>query len=241
MKMRSLYQGGLKKSRAGILDPVNCDPAGELLLLWPTPIYIFRNDPQHCSWHVDLVQEIVQRIEDEKGFRANWKKSDFFKWRTPKVEEFMAFLRQHIDKRIEFDVKPRAVDTFEWGWKAWVNVLPQGGWHQPHIHEKSTLSFIYYLEVPSTVTPASILADLERGEVSGGVLQFQDPRGSSPYMSCEGIDTVASAAVRLLPSDGVLCIFPSFLSHFVAPNTSDNRRISIAGNVFGIKPRRVFR
>lgn len=235
MKVRSQYRGGSKTNLSSFIDEANIDPSGELLLLWPTPIYLYRHDPAGSPWHDDLRNEISRRSSVERTFRADWKRSDFFTWSGPGMDGFRAFLREHVRTRIAFDVNEKNVDRIKWDWNGWVNILPKNGWHQPHIHEKSTLSFIYYIQVVSKIEIAHMTTGIERGEAGGGILQFADPRGAAPYMAAECIDNVSSASVRLCPAEGLLCIFPSFLSHFVAPNTTSDGRISIAGNVFGIK------
>jgi hypothetical protein len=234
MKIRNFDNGGQKTASASFIDLDGVGPSGELLLLWSTPIYLCQHNQAASSWDTALKEEIEQRAKGGREFRADWRKSDFMRWEGPGVVGFREYLRFHIEARIAHELPLISSTHLEWNWNGWVNDRTGSAWHAPHIHEKSTLSFIYYVKAPDIHREMAI-ANAGRGEVSDGVLQFLDPRGASPYMSCEVIDNVLSSAVRIIPRPGLLVIFPSFLSHFVAPAGKIDRRVSVAGNVFQIR------
>lgn len=216
---------------ANLLDSARLAESGETVLLWPTPIYLARNGRVDNGWHARLVDEVMQRISTGRNFRGDWADSDLFAWAEQPGEDFRRFIMSHLH---------RAISYYRPGWSfrvscqlsAWVNVKTSASWHQPHIHENSTLSYVYYLLAPA-VDAADIKPEL--GEVGGGVLQLNDPRGAAPYMSCQ-LSSVFSSAVRIAPAAGLLLIFPSYLVHFVAPSDKNEPRISIAGNIFALEP-----
>jgi uncharacterized protein (TIGR02466 family) len=233
MKIRNFHAGGAKTVERSFVQKERSEHDSELIMLWPTPVYLGKNNEQP-NWHAALNQSIQDKVADRE-FRGDWFNADFFSLSLDGIEGFKTFLRMHVLRRIEFEIADSSRVRLTWNWNGWVNVLPGSTWHQPHIHEKSTLSFVYYLKVDENIDRAQLTENALKGDIRGGVLQFLDPRGSAPYMSCETIDNVFSSAVRIIPENGLLVLFPSFLSHFVAPITSEAVRISIAGNVFNIK------
>jgi uncharacterized protein (TIGR02466 family) len=234
MRIRNFHSGGVKTVARSFVEKSALEQEPELLLLWPTPVYLAKNEDL-SAWHAVLNKSIAEKMLNRE-FRGDWFNADFFSSLVMDGKEgFTTFLRKHVLSRIKHEIDDTGLRNLTWNWNGWVNVLPGSTWHQPHIHEKSTLSFVYYLKVDENIDRARLTADATRGDVRGGIIQFMDPRGSAPYMSCETVDNVFSSCVRIIPENGLLLIFPSFLSHLVAPTTSDEVRVSIAGNVFNIK------
>lgn len=97
----------------------------------------------------------------------------------------------------------------------WANVIEgAGGFSRPHFHPHSkseTLTGVYY--------PQGLIETDDyfhnTWSQQEGCLVFLDPTGSHKTTS---IDTVES----------LLCIFPQWATHMVAPMTSDRRRYSIS-------------
>lgn len=231
MKIRNFHSGGSKTIERSFIDQSGLAQDPELLMLWPTPVYMARNNDL-VGWHAALEDSISKA---NREFRADWFKADFFSLKMEGVDGFANFLRRNVFKRIAHEVDNIDQYNTTWSWNGWVNALPGDTWHQPHIHEKSTLSWVYYVKVDAGLDRAKLAAEARKGDIRGGILQFLDPRGSAPYMACETVDNVFNSAVRVIPIKGLLIIFPSFLNHFVAPFVSNESRISIAGNVFNIK------
>tara|TARA_B110000908_G_scaffold1363_1_gene1729 strand:+ start:911 stop:1462 length:552 start_codon:yes stop_codon:yes gene_type:complete len=97
----------------------------------------------------------------------------------------------------------------------WANVIEgAGGFSRPHFHPSSkseTLTGVYY---PQGLIETDDYFHNTWSEQEG-CLVFLDPTGSHKTTS---IDTVES----------LLCIFPQWATHMVAPMTSDRRRYSIS-------------
>ena len=104
---------------------------------------------------------------------------------------------------------------------SWANVMQHGEWLIPHSHQRSSLSVVYSLE-PGNGGSVS-------DEPLNGHLMFSDPRlpQCCPYAPnfvqsfFRPIGDIASAMV----------IFPSHLTHMVAPYQGDKPRITIAWNI----------
>jgi uncharacterized protein (TIGR02466 family) len=99
----------------------------------------------------------------------------------------------------------------------WANVNAPGAAHAPHHHPNNFLSGSYYVTTP----PAA------------DTIQFHDPRPQTRIirppvreLSNENTDQVV---VRVQP--GTLLLFPAWLEHSVAPNRSDQLRISLSFNL----------
>ena len=98
--------------------------------------------------------------------------------------------------------------------ESWFNFCDIHGYQYDHTHPKSRISGVYYY--------ASTGED--------GSIRFQNP---NPIMQFNGFpsDRVGIDAVTYKPKVGRLLLFPSWLTHRVNLNNTDNQRISIAFNL----------
>ena len=98
----------------------------------------------------------------------------------------------------------------------WATVLKSGEHHPAHTHSNNFLSGTYYLHSDQ-----------------GASIMFQDPRPAAgvilPRMTEQ---TIANATLLTYASKrNRAIIFPSWLPHYVKPNKSTNKRISLAWNI----------
>jgi uncharacterized protein (TIGR02466 family) len=100
----------------------------------------------------------------------------------------------------------------------WANILRPGEAHAPHMHANNLLSGVYYVK--------SSDSELSR-------IYYQDPRGQSGIFVPRIKEyTHENANLWSFPSEeGTMFVFPSWLVHFVKPNTSGEDRISISFNI----------
>ena len=102
--------------------------------------------------------------------------------------------------------------------KAWINLNNSPFTSAPHIHQTAFYSGVYYVKAG----PGS------------GVIEFQSPIAAHPYTVIEGCiehnNEFNSYLWTEQPEEGKLIIFPSWLTHYVRPNTDNVDRISIAFN-----------
>jgi uncharacterized protein (TIGR02466 family) len=108
--------------------------------------------------------------------------------------------------------------------EAWVNISVPGASNAVHIHPNCHLSGVYYIQIPPNC----------------GSIYFRDPRIMSlmtrPAITAETVFTANEA--RMLPEEGRMYVFPSWLEHGVEVNRSDRDRISISFNVHIAPPAR---
>ena len=99
----------------------------------------------------------------------------------------------------------------------WANVASPSAHHRPHTHGNNYLSGVYYVQVTEGARS----------------IEFSDPRPQtriiSPPCNAESVRTrnVVSHKVR----EGMMILFPAWLSHSVPMNESDHERISISFNI----------
>ena len=107
------------------------------------------------------------------------------------------------------------------GWllEAWANVSESGAANAAHYHGASYWSAVYYVRA---------------GDGEGGELVLHDPR--FPYLDMHAPDLRFRDAggeqlIHTRPRSGMLILFPSWLTHSVAPWQGEGLRISIAINL----------
>ena len=135
-------------------------------------------------------------------------------------------------KKYEQIVKPQ-LDTYKVAYKkfynaelkslktisVWVNYMKAGEFNPPHTHANCRFSSVVFLKFPK-----KILEENQKHQAAS-----RGP-GAIEFMYGEKIlDNINSYPV--LPKEGDMFIFPSFVNHFVYPFKSKNvTRISIAAN-----------
>jgi uncharacterized protein (TIGR02466 family) len=106
---------------------------------------------------------------------------------------------------------------------SWFNFSTRGQYQEAHDHPENDLCAVYYHKAPENC----------------GSIKFHTPsvtnRSARLFSSVlKSLET--SAYVNYKPEKGKILIFPSFLTHSVLPNCSDDERISLACN-FQINPK----
>ena len=142
--------------------------------------------------------------------RGGWQ-SDTFLW---KEETFKPLLEKtvHITQSIIKDIssnQPEMVIRSMWG-----NINPKGGMNFTHVHPSGWMSGVYYIQLP---------------EGAEGIT-FQDPRPAR-MMDFQRSCLISDEYFSHKPKVGELLLFPSWLPHFVLPNTTEQDRISISFNI----------
>jgi uncharacterized protein (TIGR02466 family) len=101
---------------------------------------------------------------------------------------------------------------------AWININKHRDFNSSHKHVGCTFSGIYYVKVPK----------------DSGILEFTNPITELPYVigdwMIEEYNFFNSKSWKVIPEEGKLIMWPSWLMHSVKPNLSNDTRISIAFN-----------
>ena len=189
--------------------------------LWSTTIFQ-DNLHSHEAANINLSKIILEKNRVTKNMTEEYKSENFLKNNHDSVTWLKNNLVIAVNKYIyESKIKYNLQYTIF----AWANVNMKGDYHVPHNHPHSWLSGVYYVSMPNQRNDQSHRKDLAPSHIS-----FFDPRSHVNMLSIEG-DQQNRDEYRVLPKEGDLLLFPSFLQHMAHPNTSDSPRVSISFNV----------
>ena len=98
--------------------------------------------------------------------------------------------------------------------ESWYHVTKTNGMHEPHIHPSCSWCGIYYLK---------------SGNDDSGHTVFENPTKST-YIDRGNLFLNNMSTIRIKPQDGLLVLFPSYLSHYQALYKGTEDRIVVAFN-----------
>jgi uncharacterized protein (TIGR02466 family) len=96
---------------------------------------------------------------------------------------------------------------------SWFNINSKGDYNSPHVHPERAFSGVLYLKTPSNC----------------GSLVLRNPTPATHYPIKDDIDNFWGVW-KVAPTKGLFCMFPSYIEHYVEPNQSNQKRISVAFN-----------
>jgi uncharacterized protein (TIGR02466 family) len=189
----------------------------------PSPQPIF---PTHIWVHdlgPDVAAPMNQRLADmlDKLTRPrpqlppgnNWQ-TDQTLHKVPEFGELMsAFLAASAEILTKLDVVYSGIEISG----CWANVSPKGAIHLPHHHPNNYLSGIYYVHTTEGADRVTFYDPSQINDVLAPQLRAANKYNYKEY-------TIPAKPGRLV-------IFPSWLTHSVPENTSDQFRISISFNI----------
>jgi uncharacterized protein (TIGR02466 family) len=182
--------------------------------LYPTSVYhvdIYdeKENEEYKKFLLDLSEKDPGQVRSNRGgFQSNtllWKEEVF----KPLLEKSSHVIQSIISDIIKQEETPQIMIRSMWG-----NVNPRGGYNFTHVHPTGWMSGVYYIQIPNEESP----------------LVFEDPRPAR-MMDFQRSALLNDEYFAHRPEVGQLVLFPSWLPHFVNPNTSDDFRISISFNV----------
>jgi uncharacterized protein (TIGR02466 family) len=195
---------------------------GRVRLLFATPVVLAELE-QAGELNAALEQLILAKRGEDQGLklsnRGGWQSNhDFVGWsgeagRTL-INRACALASANVVRR---DGKPP-----RWSVDAWANISGPGAFNMPHVHGGTYWSAVYYVRV---------------GEGEGGELVLHDPRMPglrmhAPHLRFNNPGPELKAEIK--PKEGLLVLFPGWLSHSVEPWEGSGERISVAMNIRAI-------
>ena len=182
-------------------------------IVFPTNYYVIDIfDEYENQKYKDFLIHLSEQTNGEKRSNRNGWQSDTFLWKEKifnslldKVLENSKKIAMHLSKK---DV-PQMVIRSMWG-----NINPKGGFNFTHVHPSSWMSGVYYIQLPE----------------GNNEIVFEDPRPAR-MMDFQRSSLIKDEYFSHYSKVGQLLLFPSWLPHFVSPNTSNENRISISFNV----------
>lgn len=188
--------------------------------LWPTTI-LRRRLPGHDVANQELQRLILKMEAGRQDFTTDYRSGNLLTVENPAI----TWLRDCINRTVIDYLKRAGLDyPVNWSLQGWANVNRRGDYHDPHNHPHAYLSGTYYVTVPNPAPAPGNRPDLRPGAIS-----FYDPRGFA-NMTAIRDDRQIEAEFTHRPEAGDILLWPAFLMHFVHPNLSDEKRVSISFN-----------
>ena len=190
-----------------------------LLSLFPTPIW--------SGLIVDyekLNLKLLKYIEElRKSNPEGFKKSNSLGWHSADIN-----LNDDAPKYFLNSAKPiikEAIDDMQWDLNSlvsrvtnmWSIINPRNSSNLRHIHPNCFLSSSYYVKAPKNC----------------GNLVFHDPRSAATYKTAKTKKTTElnNDEYNIVPQEGLLVLFPSYVHHSVEMNQSDEDRVIVSFNI----------
>lgn len=184
-------------------------------LHFATPIYMFDHNDQ--SLNIELEKNIINWMNQDKGVQ----RSNVEGWHsTTDMQERPEYKRLVNDLfEAQYQIyKEEYLDSEPYLGNMWANVNPPGGYNNAHIHPNALWSGVYYVKTPKNC----------------GNLKFNDPRAaasmSRPRNKTGELPIRLWREVNYEPKAGRCIMFPSWLTHCVDINKSNDIRISVSFN-----------
>lgn len=131
-----------------------------------------------------------------------------------------------VDKKFKVST-PLYESSFEYD--IWVNIQKKHEYNPIHKH-KGLVSFVYYVKIPYSMSEEKTFPSI-RDSNTNNLPAFSFIYPNHSYY--ESLSAVGEHKILIDKSyEGKMLLFPSALQHSVTPfHTSDNYRISVAGNI----------
>ena len=140
-------------------------------------------------------------------------KFDFLYGKSRIVEDTKIWIDSCIKKTIN-TIQMEDIDYDITYNESWYHVTKSNGMHEPHIHPSCSWCGIYYLK---------------SGNDDSGHTVFENPVKST-YIDRGNLFLNNMSTVRIRPKNGMLVLFPSYLSHYQALYKGTEDRIVVAFN-----------
>ena len=140
-------------------------------------------------------------------------KSDFLYGNAMIVKDTKQWIDECIKKTIN-TIQMEDVDYDITYNESWFHVTTTNGMHEPHIHPRCSWCGVYYIK---------------SGNHDSGDTVFENPVKST-YIDRGNLFLDHMHTLRIKPQDGLLVIFPSYLSHYQAVYKGTEDRIVVAFN-----------
>ncbi|PCJ27093.1 MAG: hypothetical protein COA96_04040 [SAR86 cluster bacterium] len=167
----------------------------------------------------DTEGQRISAAQYPNGYTSYYSRTDLYK--LPELAELVAFLykcadnfaHQHHWDTQNFEPVINALFT---------NINSKFSGHAEHLHPYSHISGVFYV----------------KSEVGSPAISFKDPRMGRWMMppAADGNRAENTFHANILPDEGKLLMFPSWLEHGVPPNQLDSERISMSFN-FEMQPK----
>lgn len=188
----------------------------EALVLFPTYLWAHQLSPQDCERINAPIRAKLKSLQ--ANFTGEVPKQG---WQThqnlhqlPEFQELTRLIMSAARGVVDFlKIAEEGIEITG----CWANINPQGATNPWHIHPNNYLGGVYYVDMPE----------------EAAAIAFQDPRSQAHIVSPRVTESTPENSGRAVISvrEGLLLLFPAWLSHSVASNPSDKERISVSFNL----------
>jgi len=192
--------------------------------LFPTPLILDQVDGA-AKLNATLREMIANKRAENPGVRLSnrggWQSAhDFASWSG---DEGRALIQRALELATAHTQRADRSPP-RWAVDAWANVSGPGGFNMPHVHGGTYWAVVYYVAV---------------GQGEGGQLVLHDPRMPglrmhAPGLRFKGMGVDLRAEIK--PAEGLMLLFPGWLSHSVEPWEGTGERVSVAMNIRAAGP-----
>jgi len=162
-------------------------------------------------------KEIIEWSKKDPGLKKTNRKG----WHSPTTMHQMPVFKPLIDElfKMQFEVyKEEWLDRQPILGNVWANINPPGAYNAPHIHPNALFSGVYYIKAPKN--SGDLICNEPR---AGAQLSMPTRKSGKPPKDLW-------REVHFEPKEGRIIMFPFYLWHSVAPNLSNDIRISVSFN-----------
>tara|TARA_R100001244_G_scaffold129192_1_gene100435 strand:+ start:196 stop:834 length:639 start_codon:yes stop_codon:yes gene_type:complete len=149
---------------------------------------------------------------------------DYNEWFSP---DFSKYVQMYVDALSAYSSSSFDHISYEpcsllWNLDSlWINYQRRGEYNPPHVHSATKdISFILYLRVPSEISKEYESGDSRNNQGPGAVCFSYGE--ALPFNICN---------YSRLPYNGLLIMFPTWVTHHAISFNSDVERISVSGNI----------
>ena len=180
-------------------------------IIFPTNLFLIE---EFYNSDTTSMKKYIFDLWENRDYDDRWqtKSADLHKKKEFKeFAELVISTSKEILDELKYDVEDVAITDM------WATVLKSGENHPAHTHSNNFLSGVYYLQSFD----------------QGSSLMFRDPRPAADVILPKIKETTITNASLLsyTSKQNRAIFFPSWLPHYVKPNKSKNKRISIAWNI----------
>jgi uncharacterized protein (TIGR02466 family) len=194
----------------------------DILDLWPTKL-AKKTLQDYQEPNRELLKLVREWDKSNKSLTTDYKDNNPFEIDHPATN----WLRQNVNTAIIEYLQSIGIDyAVNWQIHGWANINRKGDYHDPHNHPHSYLSGTYYVKIPQETKNKS----KQRSDVRPNSITFYDPRPGFNMQSIKN-DPYIDPEHTILPTPGLLMLWPASLMHFVHPNLEDETRVSISFNI----------
>jgi len=106
---------------------------------------------------------------------------------------------------------------------SWFHITNNGGYHDAHYHSHCSWCGIYYIQAGDSAIE-------QEGGAGNGINRFYSPIPTGGNFNDYGNNYLKNNRVDIVPRDGMLVLFPSYLLHSALPYRGTQDRIVISFN-----------